>query len=151
MTDRLRQIWGDFEGTTTRRLTGRGVENIDVPHRRDWSAEAQQELAEGVPAPAEAAFAELKFRLSAAEQKAAKKAARKRRRRGERHDYSDAPPAPLSVDALPDGAPKAAQELIRGLKATEARVERSEGLYTTHMAAASERTSVKRKKFLGLF
>lgn len=151
MTDRLRQIWGGFEETTTRRLTGRGIENVEVPHRRDWSAEAKQDLAEGVPGPAEAAFAELKFRLSAAEQKAAKKAARKRRRRGERHDFSDAPPAPLSADAMPEGAPKAAQELIRGLKATEARVDRSEGLYTTHMAAASDRPGAKRKKFLGLF
>ena len=151
MTDRLRQIWGGFEETTTRRLTGRGIENVEVPHRRDWSAEAQTELAGDMASPAEAAFAELKFKLSAAEQKAAKKAARKRKRRGETQSFSDAPPAPLSGDALPDGAPKAAQELIRGLKATEARVERSEGLYTTHMAAASERPKGKRKKFLGLF
>jgi len=154
MSDRLRQIWGGFEETTTRRLTGSGIDGVEVPPRRDFAADLEADLSDGIAAPAEAAFTELKHRLSAAEQRAAKKQARKRRKRsggrGDMADYTAAPPAPLSADALPDGAPKAAQELIKGLKATEARIERSGSLYTVHMAAAQGR-STKRKKFFGLF
>lgn len=154
MSDRLRQIWGGFEETTTRRLSGRGIDNIEVPNRRDYAADRQAELAGQTTPPAQAAFAALTHRLSAAEQRAARKDARRKQngsRRGtEPMMAAEPPPPPLSANAYAEGAPEAAQNLIKGLKATEARIDRSTGLYTSYMAQAQERSG-KRKKFFGLF
>lgn len=109
MAERLKQIWGGFEKETTRNLTGRGVDNIQVPPRRDWRAEEEAQPA-GVETPAAAAFEALKARLSAQSKKG---------KRAE-DEASEASYAPES---------DAARDLIRGLKATEARTMRSERLY----------------------
>ncbi|MEX0645698.1 MAG: hypothetical protein WD076_10325 [Parvularculaceae bacterium] len=125
MVERLKQIWSGFSGVTTRRLTGRGVENILVPHRDHKGADAAPEGAP-IPAPAAIAFDALKSRLAAP-----KKAAR------DRSDDDTSPPPPALA---PESA--AARDLIRGLKSTEARLARSERLY-------GEAVSMPEKK--GLF
>ncbi|MEZ5893497.1 MAG: hypothetical protein R3C58_10220 [Parvularculaceae bacterium] len=63
MSDRLKQIWSGFSQTTTRHLTGRGVENILVPHRSDYTAADESFLPADFNAPAQAAFAALKENL----------------------------------------------------------------------------------------
>ncbi|MHA7872507.1 MAG: hypothetical protein ACX939_09180, partial [Hyphococcus sp.] len=64
MADRLKEIWSGFEETTTRNLTGRGVENIAVPHRHDYQAEDVALLPEAFEAPAHAAFTALREELA---------------------------------------------------------------------------------------
>ncbi|MBB5517708.1 hypothetical protein [Amphiplicatus metriothermophilus] len=152
MVERLKQIWSGFEAKTTRRLTGRGVDNIVVPHRQDWRAEEAAKLAEGLRPPAEAAFAALKARLAAAEQRAERK--RRRKGRPAPAEFAAAPPPPLSAEAADEGAPEAARDLIRGLRATEARLRRRESDYVAVMSGEAGRaleSLKKRKKFLGLF
>ena len=65
MAERLKQIWAGFEETTTRRLTGKGVENIIVPHRTDYSAVDQEFLPEGFEDPSSSAFSALHEELAA--------------------------------------------------------------------------------------
>lgn len=139
MPERLKQIWGGFEGATTRRLVGGGVDNIHVPARRETSATDSHFLPEDFTPPAEAAFAALKAKLSAHEQRLAKK-------RG-RNGAAYAPPAPLSPEAEDAGAPEAARDLIRGLKATDARVARSLSDYGQNDGAARQ----KKRKLFGIF
>ena len=153
MSDRLRQIWSGFESQTTRRLTGRGVEGIATPPRHDWAADIS-EAPEGIAAPAQAAFAALEHRLTKAERRAQARELRRRAKSGEDASFhgDDAPPAPLSAEAALDGAPAAVADLIRGLKATEARVERSSDTYAARLAAAGGKLQKPgRKKFLGIF
>ena len=140
MADRLKQIWGGFEGATTRRLVGGGVDNIHVPERRERSASDTQFLPANFSPPAEAAFAALKAQLSRHEKKQAKNASRT--------GASYAPPAPLSPGAEDEGAPEAARDLIRGLRATEARVARSFSDYGQTPAGGEKRG---RKKLFGIF
>lgn len=142
MVERLKQIWGGFEGATTRRLTGRGVDNILVPARRDYGAADETFLPDGFTPPAEAAFARLKAQLSAAERKDAKKS-------GRRNGAAFAPPAPLSPGSETEGAPEAARDLIRGLNATEARVSRRSVEYGDSPEAAAAGRG--RKKVFGIF
>lgn len=139
MADRLKQIWGGFEGATTRRLVGGGVDNIHVPERREREAADSQFLPENFSPPAEAAFAALKAQLARHEKQA---------KNGRRTASSYAPPAPLSPEAEDEGAPEAARDLIRGLKATEARVARSFSDYGQSPAGAEKRG---RKKLFGIF
>lgn len=156
--ERLRQIWAGFEQRTERRLTGRGVDNIVLPHRHDWRAEEASLLTEGAPEPARAAFDALKTRLAAVE---AERAApqKGRRRRGETQAAYDAGDeafaAPLTADASFDAAPEAARDLIKGLRATEFRVARGEIDYGRFIASEAgrelESLKKKRKKFLGIF
>lgn len=151
MVERLKQIWSGFETKTTRRLTGRGVDNIVVPHRQDWRAEDAAALAEGLQPPAEAAFAALKARLAAAEPRSERR--RRRKGRAAPAEFA-APPPPLSAGAADEGAPEAARDLIRGLRATEARLRRRESDYVAVMSGEAGRaleSLKKRKKFLGLF
>ena len=150
MAERLKQIWGGFERVTTRSLTGRGVENIDVPNRRDFQAQDEAFLPKNFSPPADAAFSALKHRLSAAEQRAIRK--EERRARAEGRSFS-APPAPLSGDAAQDGAPDSVRDLIRGLHATEMRVERRAADYAA-FAAANPKATPKlksRRKVFGIF
>ena len=51
MSSRLKNIWAGFEETTSRHLTGGGVDNIAVPHRVDYTAEDESLLPEGFDAP----------------------------------------------------------------------------------------------------
>ena len=39
MAERLKQIWAGFAETTSRHLTGKGVDNIIVPHRSDYTVD----------------------------------------------------------------------------------------------------------------
>ncbi len=147
MTDRLKQIWGGFEGVTERRLTGRGVENIMRPERRDYASENTANLPEGVSAPAQAAFDALKTRLASEEYKAAKKKRGRKARDGA---------ATQDFAAEPDiaTAPESARHMLIGLKATEDRVHRAGASYVRHMSSEASRelnSLKKRKKFLGIF
>ena len=141
MTERLKQIWGGFESATTRRLTGRGVDNIAVPARRDYAAPDAGFLPEGFTPPAEAAFAALRAELAAKERKLLK-------RNGRRQGASYEPPAPLTPEAETEGAPEAARDLIRGLRATEARISRRASDYAASPEAAA---AGRRKKLFGVF
>jgi hypothetical protein len=111
MVERLKQIWGGFEKETTRHLTNRGVDNIQVPPRRDWRAESENAPTNAAAAPATAAFEALKSRLAAKGKKAAKR------------DGGES-------EAKFVAESEAARDLIRGLKATEARIVRSDRLYS---------------------
>lgn len=145
MSERLKQIWSGFEKTTTRRLSGRGVDNILVPSRTDWRAEERASLAPEAVLPAEAAFSALKQRLTGAEQRAARK--EERRAKAEGRSLSAAP------DPLEAGAPEAVRDLIMGLKATEARIERREIDYVKWAAAnpnGAPKLTAPRKKIFGI-
>lgn len=151
MTDRLKQIWGGFERVTQRNLTGRGIDNIEVPNRRAFEAADDAFLPKNFSAPADAAFAALKRRLSDAEQKAARR--EERRARAEGRSLAAAPPAPLSGDAIEAGAPDSARDLIRGLHSTEMRTRRRDFDYAA-FAAANPKATPKlkaRRKLFGLF
>ncbi|MEZ5892725.1 MAG: hypothetical protein R3C58_06220 [Parvularculaceae bacterium] len=150
MAERLKQIWGGFERVTQRSLTGRGVDNIELPNRRELQAHDDAFLPKQYSAPADAAFTALKHRLSAAEQRAVRR--EERRARAEGRSFS-APPAPLSGDAAEMSAPDSVRDLIRGLHATEMRTERRDFDYAS-FASANPKGLPKlkgRKKFLGLF
>lgn len=154
MTERLKEIWSGFEGVTSRHLTGRGVDNIIVPHRQDWQAEDQQFLPENYPAPSYAAFEKLRTRLA----EKGKKAEARARRRGETAEMAEmAPPPP---DPAFNGELKPVRDLIRGLMATEARVARSDYDYADFLSARPQKKRLfggaktargGRRKFLGLF
>ncbi len=133
MAERLKQIWTGFAGATTRRLTGEGVDNIAAPIRHAETTSAFIAPDAEAIAPAAAAFEALRHRLSASEARAARKA--QRRAGGKRSAMEDAPPAPLTAEASPDGAPDVARDLIRGLKATEARTHLAGADYHGHLAA----------------
>ncbi len=148
--ERLKQIWGGFERVTQRNLSGRGVENIEVPNRRNFAAHDEEFLPKNFAAPADAAFSALRHRLSASEQRQLKKEERRARAAG--RSFS-APPAPLSADAAEEGAPKSVRDLIRGLRSTEMRIERREVDYTA-FAAANPNATPKlkaRRKIFGIF
>lgn len=151
---RLKQIWAGFEGVTTRRLTNRTVEHIVVPSRADWRDEDAAFLPRNFEAPSMAAFEALKQRLS----EKARHADRK-----EKKAFGD------SDTKLPDvayAAPEsdAARDLIRALKATEARTRRTEANYVDALekpkkgffggkpAAPKTKADARgRKKWFGLF
>ncbi|HBK91860.1 MAG TPA: hypothetical protein DDZ68_09330 [Parvularcula sp.] len=145
MNERLKQIWAGFEKTTTRRLTGRGVDTIIVPGRIDWRAEERASLAPEAILPAEAAFSALKTRLSAAGARAARK--EERRAKADGRSFTEAP------DPLGAGAPEAVRDLMMGLKATEARVERREIDYASYLATrpkGAPKLAAPRKKLFGI-
>lgn len=149
MSERLKQIWSGFEKTTTRRLTGRGVDNILVPSRTDWRAEERASLAPEAILPAEAAFSALKHRLTAAEQRVVKREERRAKAAG--RSFTSAAPDPLEAAKA---APEGVRDLMMGLKATEARIERRDIDYAA-WAAANPKSAPKlappRKKIFGLF
>lgn len=135
MVERLKQIWGGFEQTTSRKLTGRGVEGIVLPPRpAERAAQGATPKEAGVAAPAEAAFAALRAELDAHGRKYAK------RLRG-----GDAEPK-AATDV--SDAPEAARDLMRGLASTEARVGRAFKAYDASMHAAPDR---KKRRIFGLF
>jgi len=158
MTERLKEIWSSFEKSTSRRLTGRGVENIDVPHRTHMPTSAP-EMPENISEPAIIAFEALKHRLSEGERRSMKSAARKKdvapwERVGERvGGERNAPPAPLSSYSEQESAPHSARDLIRGLRSTEMRISRRDADYGAWLSSAPK-SALKlksRKKFFGLF
>lgn len=140
MVERLKQIWSGFETTTTRKLTGRGVEGIVLPQR---AAERAPQVAPapekaGVEAPAEAAFAALRGQLEASRKRFGKKA---------KMGLIDDEPVSSGLDADFADAPEAARDLIKGLAATEARISRDFKLYDVSMMSAAP----KKKKLFGIF
>jgi len=147
MSERLKQIWSGFEKTTTRRLSGRGVDTIVVPSRTDWRAEERASLAVDAATPAAAAFAALKHRLSAHEQRAARKEERRARADGR---SLTAPPDPLEAA---NTAPETVRDLMVGLKATDARIARRDIDYAAYLAANPKGalSLAPKKKFLGIF
>jgi hypothetical protein len=148
MTERLKQIWAGFEKTTTRRLSGRGVDTIAVPARTDWRAEERASLAPDAAMPAEIAFAALKRRLSAHEQRAARKA--ERRARADGASLSSAPDPIEAASAAPDGV----RDLMIGLKATDARTVRRDIDYTAYLASnpkGAPKLAAPKKKIFGIF
>ncbi len=150
MAERLKQIWGGFERVTQRSLTGRGVENIEVPNRRDMQAHDEAFLPQNFSAPADAAFSALKRRLSGAERRAMQRETRRARTEGR---ALSAPPAPISGDAAEVSAPDSVRDLIRGLHSTEMRTQRREFDYIA-FAAANPKAAPKlksRRKIFGIF
>lgn len=143
MTDRLKQIWGGFEKTTTRHLTGRGVENIETPRRQSFR-DGPLPAPKDVEAPAEAAFAALRHRLTAEGARAAKKEERRMRAAGQ----SYAPPAADGAEA-----PDSVRNLLAGLKATEMRTMRPDADYAAFVARNPKAAPrlVARKKIFGIF
>ncbi len=144
MTDRLKEIWSGFSGATERKLTGKGVDNIPVPHRADEEAMDARFLPEGYESPAERAFSALRADLKAKEKKFARKSKKS---------------ADLASGSQPAGEAGADEQkwgtddLNLGLWGTAMRVERSEIDYARFMASDAGKKALKRtkKKRFGIF
>lgn len=165
MSDRLKQIWSGFENETTRNLTGSGIDNIHVPHRREWRARDDNFLPEGFEAPAERAFAALNWKLNAEHEKHTRK-----KRKGKSVDafmytgdgqehlpetrrYAPGYPG-ARLGGGEGGADDQQQSMAAALKATDFRVLRREINYMAGEASSTERALKNRprkKKFLGIF
>jgi len=144
MDERLKQIWSGFEATTTRALTGGGIENIAVPHRMDFAAKDTEFLPEEFEAPAHAAFAALRAGLAQKE----KMFGRKKKSSVASLGAEDDGPGAMASKAF-DG-----DELIKGLKATAMRTERTERDYQSFIASKEGKAMFKKhkkKKRFGLF
>jgi len=141
MVERLKQIWAGFEETTTRRLTGKGVDNIVTPHRADYADEDRQLLPENYEAPSERAFAALHEALAAQK----KKFGGKRKKRVRASEAGT--PAPMATQVF-NG-----DELIKGLKATAMRTERSDIDYPAFLTSDAGKAVLKKtkKKRFGIF
>ncbi|MEO1252825.1 MAG: hypothetical protein AAFW81_10825 [Pseudomonadota bacterium] len=144
MNNRLKDIWSGFSQMTERRLTGKGVDNIIVPHRADYDAVDRQFLPDGYESPAEKAFAALRADLKAKETKFRKpiKKAVSAEARG---------PAP-GDDA--DEKKWGSDDLNVGLWSTAMRTERSELDYGRFLSSDAGKAALKRskkKKRFGLF
>jgi len=145
MSERLKQIWAGFSSETTRRLTGRGVDNILVPHRTDYAATDESFLPENYDAPAEAAFSALRESLK------------------QKQKNSGAKKSPKTSAKLPSEAEDftaatafspASDDLIRGLRATAMRIERPDIDYGAFVASPEGKAQFKKhkkKKRFGLF
>lgn len=145
MDERLKQIWSGFQETTTRNLTGRGVDNISVPHRHDYAAQDVELLPENFEAPAQAAFSALRDELGRKEKKFGRK---KKQSDGASFDAGDTAPDPMASERFDGG------ELIKGLKATAMRTERPERDYRAFLSSDEGRAAFrkhKKKKRFGLF
>ncbi len=144
MSDRLKQIWSGFSETTSRHLTGRGVDNIMVPPRTDYSPKDAAFLPENFDAPAAAAFSALRENLSKKEKKfSGKKKLADAALPSEAEDFVAATAFSASGD-----------DLIRGLRATAMRVERPEidyGAFLESKEGKAHFKKHKRKKIFGLF
>ena len=133
--DRLADIWTRFGRGTSARLTGASVESTIRPSGADaprYRAPGQA-LAEAVRAPREAGTPDPV--AEAAQALRASMAARRDRRA--------VPPPTLPEDLI-------AAQVLRDMKATEARVARRHTDYLSY-AAAMQGRGPKRRKFLGLF
>lgn len=141
MAERLKQIWAGFEETTTRQLTGKGVDNLVTPHRTDYIDEDRHLLPEDFEAPSERAFSALNEELAAQK----KKFGGKRKKRGKTSEAEVL--APMATQTF-NG-----DELIKGLAATAMRTERSDIDYEAFLASdagKAVRKKTKKKRF-GIF
>lgn len=145
MSDRLKQIWSGFSHVTTRQLTGRGVDNIYVPQRSDYSAADEAFLPKDFNAPAQAAFTALRENLGKKERIFAG------RKRGE---ATASLPSEAEDFVAATAFSASGDDLIRGLRATALRVERPEIDYAAFLASSEGKAHLKkhkRRKFFGLF
>ncbi|MAW78775.1 MAG: hypothetical protein CMI63_00940 [Parvularcula sp.] len=146
MSDRLKQIWSGFSETTERHLTGKGVENVPVPHRTDYSPVDEASLPEGFSTPAQAAFSSLRDNLAKKERLFSGK---------KKNVKADAALPNEAEDFVAATAFSAAgDDLIRGLRATALRTERPELDYNVFLSSKEGKAHFKkhkRKKFLGIF
>ncbi|MEO1136137.1 MAG: hypothetical protein AAFW68_05935 [Pseudomonadota bacterium] len=143
MSERLKQIWSGFSDATERQLTGRGVDNIAVPPRADYSAHDEELLPEGYSTPAAAAFSALRENL-----------ARKEKKFGRKKEASAALPSEAEDFVAATAFSAAGDDLIRGLRATAMRVERPEIDYDAFLSSNEGKAHFKkhkRKKRFGLF
>ena len=141
MGNRLKDIWAGFEDTTSRHLTGGGVDNIAVPHRVDYAAEDEALLPEDFDAPSAAAFSALREKLAGQEKKFGGK--------GRRGKKSATTMTPDMTSQTFNG-----EELIKGMKATALRTERPERDYQSFVASDEGKAVLKRhrrKKRFGIF
>ncbi|MBL4619859.1 MAG: hypothetical protein JKX88_07165 [Marinicaulis sp.] len=144
MDERLRQIWSGFEATTTRSLTGGGIDNIAVPHRTDFAAKDTEFLPDEFEAPAHAAFTALREGLARKE----KMFSRKKKSKGASFSAEEEGPGAMTTRRF-DG-----DELIKGLKATAMRTERTERDYQSFLSSKEGKAMFKKhkkKKRFGLF
>lgn len=144
MSDRLKQIWTGFEQTTSRHLTGRGVENIMVPPRTDYSPKDAGFLPEGYDAPAAAAFSALRENLVKKEKLFA----------GKKKKADAALPSEAEDFVAATAFSASGDDLIRGLRATALRVERPEIDYAAFLESKEGKAHFKkhkRKKLFGIF
>ncbi len=136
MSERLKQIWTGFSGSTTRNLTGRGIDNILVPHRTDYSPVDAAHLPENFSTPASAAFSALRDKKFSGKKP------------------KDAPLPSEAEDFVAATAFSASgDDLIRGLRATAMRVERPELDYAAFLESREGRAHFKkhkRKKIFGI-
>ncbi|MEM6414653.1 MAG: hypothetical protein AAF720_08350 [Pseudomonadota bacterium] len=142
MSERLKQIWRGFERKTERRLTGSGVDDIALPPRTVEDGGADQFLPNDFTPPSQAAFSALKAEIFAAEGKA--------RKRGNRHVRGKKDKTETKDFSMPSET----AEMLKGLSATSARVDRPPLDYSAFLqsSASAKLNSLKtRKKFLGLF
>ncbi|WP_428407333.1 hypothetical protein [Hyphococcus sp.] len=146
MSDRLKQIWSGFSAETTRNLTGKGIDNIPVPHRTDYSPVDEAFLPEGFSTPAQAAFSSLRDNLAKKEKLFSGK------KKNVKADVALPSEAEDFVAATAFSA--AGDDLIRGLRATALRTERPELDYGAFLDSREGRAHFKkhkRKKIFGLF
>jgi hypothetical protein len=144
MSDRLKQIWSGFEQTTTRSLTGRGVDSIPVPPRADYSPKDAAFLPENYDAPAAAAFSALRDNLAKKERAFA----------GKKKNPDAALPSAADDLATATAFSVSGDDFIRGLRATSMRVERPEIDYALFLESKEGRAHFKkhkRKKLFGIF
>lgn len=143
MGERLKQIWAGFSAQTERKLTGKGVDNIIVPHRADYDALDRQFLPEDYESPAERAFTALRADLKAKEKKFARA----------KHKKQAAADAPRPNEAPSDEKAWGKDDLNVGLMSTAMRIERTEIDYGQYLASDEGRKALKRtrKKRFGIF
>jgi len=139
MVERLKQIWSGFEAVTTRNLTGKGVENILVPHRSDYADDDSHFLPDAYEGPAESAFDTLRADLAAKE----KRFGRKKRKMDDEPRLED-----QEASASFKG-----DDLFQGMYATSMRVERTDIDYETFLSSDAGKAALKknRKKRFGIF
>lgn len=143
MTERLKEIWSGFSAQTERKLTGRGVENIIVPHRADYDALDRELLPEDYESPAERAFTALRADLNTKQKKFT----------GKKRDMADFSSKAGLNDAAPDEKAWGKDDLNVGLLSTAMRVERTELDYERFLGSDAGRKALKRtrKKRFGIF
>ena len=140
-SDRLGDIWTRFaRGTQAQAsLSGTSVEGTVRPSRQDSPRylAPEQQLARSLGQPQEAGTPD-PVQAAAQALQASMAASRKQGRRAR----AAAPVAPTDLIA---------EQILRDMKATEARTRRRETDYLTYAAARQAGHRGKRKKFLGLF
>lgn len=143
MTERLKEIWSGFSAQTERKLTGRGVDNIIVPHRADYDALDRALLPEDYESPAERAFTALRADLKTKEKKFT----------GKKRDKAGLSSQPGPGEPAPDEKPWGKDDLNVGLLSTAMRVERTELDYARFMTSDEGKKTLKRtkKKRFGIF